>query len=239
MRWGLRALLVVRWVCSSITRRVVPDVVVAPSEALALRHQEAGLFANDIRTLRHPVPPSRSRPERALGPVTFGFLGQLTQVKGVSSLLAAFAPVRDRARLLVAGDGPLRREVEDAAGSHVTYLGWLDGSAKAEFLDRIDCLVVPSIWQEPAGLVVGEALAAGVPVIGATVGGIPEYVAPGCQSLLFPPGDVAALTARLIDFLERPHEFPVTVAHLPTWEEHRTSIEDAYVSARQQKGWTH
>lgn len=221
---------------SLAVRRGEPDVVLAPSAALARRHQEAGLFAGRTRTALHPVPPSRPRRPRPERPVTFGFLGQLTQVKGISTLLAAFGRLERDARLVIAGDGPLRGDVERATGPACSYLGWIDGDAKDAFFDAIDCLVVPSTWQEPAGLVVGEALAAGVPVIGADAGGLPEYVAPACRPLLFPPGDANALADRLLRFIGEPDAFPATVAHLPTRDQHRAVIEDAYAAARAARG---
>jgi starch synthase len=58
-------------------------------------------------------------------------------------------------------------------------------------------LVVPSVWEEPLGLVVLEAMACGVPVVATAVGGIPEIVQHDRNGLLVEPGDAAALARTL------------------------------------------
>jgi glycosyltransferase involved in cell wall biosynthesis len=58
-------------------------------------------------------------------------------------------------------------------------------------------LVVPSVWPEPFGIVVLEALAAGRPVVGSSIGGIPEIVRDEREGLLVVPGDVRSLSAAL------------------------------------------
>ena len=75
----------------------------------------------------------------------------------------------------------------------IEYVGFVDADAKAAFLESLDCLVVPSEWREPGALVVSEAKAELLPVIGARIGGIPEVVPPSCAELLFAPGDAADL----------------------------------------------
>jgi glycosyltransferase involved in cell wall biosynthesis len=64
-------------------------------------------------------------------------------------------------------------------------------------MQAADCLVCPSVWQEAAGLVILEALASGLPVLGSAIGGIPEYVEDGKNGFLFPAGDRAALVDRV------------------------------------------
>jgi glycosyltransferase involved in cell wall biosynthesis len=173
-------------------------------------------------------------------PVTFGYIGQLTESKGVRTMLAAFAAqaasARDtaarRTRLLVAGAGPLRSEVARHADIGVEALGWVDVDRREDFFDAIDCLVVPSEWEEPAGLVVVEAAARGVPVIGADIGGIPEYVDPASRPLLFASGDTEAL-ARAMSTISIRQERAVGsgVEHLATWSDHVALVLDAYADA--------
>ena len=160
--------------------------------------------------LRGRIRVSATRPSRAApadGPgadrhrLTFGYLGQLTDVKGVPHAAARLrvrapqraAPGRPPLRLLVGGAGPLADEVVRHATSGSRRWAGSTPAARERFFRCIDCLVVPSEWDEPAGLVVAEAAARGIPVVGAAIGGIPEYVAPASRHLLFRAGDVGVV----------------------------------------------
>jgi glycosyltransferase involved in cell wall biosynthesis len=94
-------------------------------------------------------------------PRTFLFLGALSVHKGIDLLLEAWD---GPGSLLVAGDGPLRRDVEQA-GPGVHYLGSLDEPGKREAFTRAGWLVFPSRAAETYGLVYAEALLAGRPII--------------------------------------------------------------------------
>jgi glycosyltransferase involved in cell wall biosynthesis len=106
--------------------------------------------------------------------VTLGYLGSLSRAKGVHLLLAAAAEITRHGVLLrIAGDGPLRSQVE--AAEHVRYEGRLTGSARDSFLLSCDAGVVPSVWEEPGlTFVVSEWLAAGRPVVASARGGLAE-----------------------------------------------------------------
>ncbi len=214
-------------------RKGAPHLVVAPSHAMAAEHLRRGWFEGRVRVIPHPVDPKPSRLVRPRGEgsvVRFGYLGALTAPKGIPQLLEAFSRVsRQRpAEMLLAGAGPLAAH---AGGPGIRYLGWLEGSEKESFWSAIDCLVVPSVWREPAGLVVSEAAERGVPVIASAVGGIPEMVAESCRELLVPPGDVMALVAAMLRFASEPHRFQPAWRSHPTWEEHIGMILETYREA--------
>lgn len=211
-----------------------PGVVVAVSAAVAKVHTDAlPWLAARTRVLYNPVEPvtEAARPAPGAGPPTFGFLGQLSATKGVPTLLRAFSEAAiPGARLLVAGRGP----EADLVATHpdVDYRGWVDADEKAAILRAVDCLVVPSEWQDPAPLVVNEARARGIPVIGARAGGIPELIAPECEPLLYPAGDVAALTVRLREFAADPARYtPVPAAAPVGWTDHLEGVLAAYADA--------
>ncbi|MFM7616458.1 MAG: glycosyltransferase [Actinomycetes bacterium] len=228
--------------CSTITRvreRQVrahaPELLLAVSDAVAREHRRVPWAAGRTRVLHNPVEPAPAdRPARSHaggGPV-FGYLGQLAPHKGVSTLLAAFGRAAlPGARLLVGGRGPLADAVATAGGG-VEALGWLDGAAKEQVLADIDCLVVPSEWRDPAPIVLNEARARGIPVIGTRMGGIPELTAPESAPLLVPARDVGALTASLEAFAADPERYRAAPALAPSdWTSHLEGLLAAYCDA--------
>lgn len=122
----------------------------------------------------------------------FLFLGRLSREKGLGTLLAAWS--RSWERLVVAGDGPERALLRDAAPT-VDYCGALPAAEIPSLLSRARALLVPSLSYEGAPRVVLEAYASGVPVLASRLGGLPELVEDGSSGILVRPGDVAAWTA--------------------------------------------
>ncbi|MGZ4677493.1 MAG: glycosyltransferase family 4 protein [Acidimicrobiia bacterium] len=228
---GCRAVGAVR---NAQLRHRPPEVVIAVSEAIAaIHHAELPWLRDRTRVLYNPVDePHTGRRRPPAGAPTFGFVGQVSRVKGIGTLLRAFtdAGIPD-ARLVVAGRGP-DLELVPRDSPAIDAPGWVSRERLDEIYATIDCLVVPSEWQDPAPLVVNEARARGIPVIGARSGGIPELVAPECEALLFAAGDVVALVERLRTFAARPDDFIPTPAAAPMgWTEHLVGIEAAYRDA--------
>jgi glycosyltransferase involved in cell wall biosynthesis len=169
------------------TPGVAPDKVFVAGQAV-----EPELFTS--------VQPSRNGAAEVL------FIGQFEERKGVADLLAAFAAVRDpSARLRLVGNGTLEAEVaaHAAADPRLEVVGYLAQEQLPEALARARCLVLPSITtaldREPWGLVVNEAMHAGVAVVatdavGAAAGGLVEHERNG---FVVREGDRAALTAAL------------------------------------------
>ena len=111
-------------------------------------------------------------------PFTVGYLGQLEPRKRVPDLVAAVARVTG-VRALVVGDGKARGAVEAAVRAEgvedrVELPGFVADIGPA--LARFDCMAIPSL-REPFGLVALEAMAAGVPVVAARSGALPEVLA--------------------------------------------------------------
>jgi glycosyltransferase involved in cell wall biosynthesis len=89
-------------------------------------------------------------------------------------------------RLTIAGSGPLADAVQQAAvhDERIEYLGYVSPDV---FFPRLSVLVVPSIWNDPSPVVIREAYAFGVPVVGSKCGGIPELVRLVDDRLVFDP----------------------------------------------------
>jgi len=85
---------------------------------------------------------------------------------------------------------------------YVEGLGYLNRSELIRLLEESYLVVIPSLWDEPFGLVVTEAMAAGRPVVAYKSGGIPEIVIDGVTGILVPRGDVKALISAVEYLIE-------------------------------------
>jgi glycosyltransferase involved in cell wall biosynthesis len=123
-------------------------------------------------------------------------------------LARALQSVKDRRFcLLVVGDGPLRSEVEAAfrASTHhqVVFAGLQSPRALQDFYAAADLFVWPAI-DEPFGMALLEAQAAGLPVVAGGSRGVPDIVADQVSGVLVTPGDEAAFAQAVISLCERP-----------------------------------
>ena len=120
-------------------------VVVAHNAALVEAVRETG--AGDVRLVGTPIPKHFLAPTAPMNDElrTVGYVGRLAPEKEVETVLEA-ARAMPHVRFRVAGDGPLRRQVEALAAEldNLEYLGWLDRHAVRALLDRSDVLVLPS-----------------------------------------------------------------------------------------------
>jgi glycosyltransferase involved in cell wall biosynthesis len=215
-----------------------PQVVLCVSDATAREHERIPEIHDRIRVLYLPDGGRPRDERRPVGPTpVFGYLGQLAPHKGVLTLVEAFRRLpAGAARLRIAGKGSVEDEVARRAGGDIVYAGFVAGAAKAAFLDSLDCLVVPSEWREPGALVVSEAKAELLPVIGARIGGIPEVVPASCRDLLFEPGDPADLVRALDAFRSDPSRYAVAPSAVDGWDAHVGAVEDAYRTALARAG---
>jgi glycosyltransferase involved in cell wall biosynthesis len=131
---------------------------------------------------------------------TIVFAGRLDRVKGIPLLMDGWdryaAASGERAlRLVIAGTGQLQGELEAWARDRpaIEVLGLVSPDKCRALMAAARAVVVSSQWEEPFGLVVVEAMAAGVPVIAPAFGSFPELVKPGQEGVLFPPGDAEGL----------------------------------------------
>lgn len=131
--------------------------------------------------------------------------------KALDVLIRAFAMVKDEdptIRLLLVGDGPLRRQHEEFARAldldgRVEFLGWRGRAEIAKLLHGCQVFVLPS-RSEPFGIVITEAMACRKPVVASGVGGIPEIIEHGKSGVLVEPDNPAALANALLDLLKDP-----------------------------------
>lgn len=188
--------------------RHTSDHVVAVAEVIANRLTDAGLRGVELTVIRNAVTtlpdPGRAAARQQLDipagvPVAL-CLARMVPQKRHDVLLDAWAQLAGDEILLLAGDGPQRRDLEAKAqplGDRVRFLG--SRSDVSVLLAAADVTVLTSDW-EGLPISVLESLAAGRPVIATDVDGVRETLAPGGGRLVA-PGDAAAVAAGLREML--------------------------------------
>jgi glycosyltransferase involved in cell wall biosynthesis len=184
--------------------------VVGVSQRVLDINTSFGLFADTpvravIRNASTAVLEPQTRIRSDAG-VTFGFIGRLTEEKGVDNLVRALAGVpRDKVRLLIAGrasDSEQQRLKAMAPDARIEFLGFV---APEEFYKQIDVVIAPSIWEDPGPLVVADANAAGKPVLGTHFGGMPEVIKHGETGWLT-AADPQSLTRSILEIAANPQQ---------------------------------
>jgi glycogen(starch) synthase len=183
-------------VCSQYMRREVSALFAVPAAKVEVIPN--GVDLPRWRPSQAEVARARAR-FAGDGPL-LGFAGRLVYEKGVHHLLNALPELRRRhgeIRLVVAGDGPQRAELEGVAhrlglDHAVSFTGFV-GADLGPTMASTDAMVVPSIY-EPFGLVALEAAAVGAPLAVAATGGLVEIVETGVTGLTFAARDDGALT---------------------------------------------
>lgn len=149
------------------------------------------------------------------------FVGRLVSDKGADLLLDALKLIVPKPRLTIVGDGPERAALEKKAADlglqdQVEFVGSRRGDQLADLLRQHEILVVPSLWQEPFGIVALEGIACGCVVVGSAGGGLGEAIGP-C-GVTVPNGEPRALaeaiTRLLSDAAERDRLRQNAPAHL-------------------------
>ncbi len=140
--------------------------------------------------------------------LVIGTVCRLTPIKGIEYLLTAVSQLaKERElgeiRVLIAGDGPLRSELEDLAtaldiGHKTLFLGMR--ADVYDLMSLFDIYVLPSL-HEGIPMALLEAMTLGCPVVASRVGGIPEMINDGIEGRLVPPQDVPALREAIRELL--------------------------------------
>ena len=181
--------------------------VVGVSRAVIDRLLKAGYFraVSDIRVIHN----SRTLEELTAGvavaeprktnmPFRFGYIGALAPHKGIEMLLRAFAqqpPPNSELWVAGTGDGHYVSTLTTiAAGAPVRFAGQVSA---ARFIPSVDVLIVPSLWREPLGTVIIEAMTFGIPVIASAVGGNSEIIKDGVNGILFHPDRPEGLSSAM------------------------------------------
>jgi glycosyltransferase involved in cell wall biosynthesis len=189
------------------------------------------------------LPPRRQR--LPAEPLRVGYIGRYDPIKGVDVLMRAVAalPRECPISLVLYGtaaardSGYLARlQTIAAADSRISLAGPLPRGALADFFASIDLLAVPSTWLETGPLVVYEAFAHQVPVLGSRLGGIAELVRDGKDGWLVTAGDVTAWHNKLLEIVEGQATLPLLASPPPasrTWDQVAVEMEAVYRAVAQ------
>jgi glycosyltransferase involved in cell wall biosynthesis len=189
--------------------------IIAVSEGIRQRLiKRDGARVDRVAVIPNALPATDERalpslPNSLSGGPIVGVVARLQPEKGIEYFVKAAAQVASQlpsAEFIVVGGGPMQKDLVRLArrlgvSERVHFLGFrMDGPSLVRLFDVV---VVPSL-SEGTPLVVLEAMAAGVPVVASAVGGIPEQVRHGCEGLLVPPADSAALAEAIVGLLRDP-----------------------------------
>jgi glycosyltransferase involved in cell wall biosynthesis len=183
------------------------DAVVAVSRPQADQLRSSGVPEGRLRVVpnalaAHPNPLDRAEARRSLGlpaeGLIAGWVGRVSREKGIDVFIDALASIRDRLiQAAILGDGPERTSesarAESIAPSRFLWLGAVPDAAR--YFAAFDLFVMSS-RTEGLPMVMLEAMAAGIPIVTTSVGGIPDLVSPA-EGVLVPAEDPKALAAAI------------------------------------------
>jgi glycosyltransferase involved in cell wall biosynthesis len=132
------------------------------------------------------------------------FVGRLSSEKGISTLLHAWKMLD--IPLLIAGDGPMMKDVRHDPSSQVSILGRVSQGQVSTIMSNAAFLVMPSEWYEGFPMVLVEAFAHGLPVVASRLGSMAEIVVDGETGIHCEPGNPRALAEKARWMFEHPEE---------------------------------
>lgn len=204
--WFRLAVPMVRPVWNRLTRRI------AVSEA-ARESVTSRMGDGDLRIVPNGVDVERfagARPASLPAGRHLLFVGRLEERKGFPIAVAAFGELAARypdLGLLVIGDGSQRDAVDTlppGVRARVTMLGRVDDDTLASYLKAADVYLGPATGGESFGIVLAEAMAAGLPIVASDIGGYRDVARDGREAILVSPGDAASLAAGVRRVLDDP-----------------------------------
>jgi len=170
------------------------------------KNKNIKILFNPINTIKFSCQSKNINKSKATNNVIY--LGKLSSKKGIFDLLKAIPLVinkRFSAKFIVCGDGSLeecRRICEEKGISHsVEICGWVSGQEKIKLICNADIFVLPS-YHECLPITIIEAMAAGLPIVSTSVGGIPDIIKDELNGYLVQPGDIESLANKIVILLE-------------------------------------
>jgi glycosyltransferase involved in cell wall biosynthesis len=179
------------------------SAAVGVSKFISDKFNDTSYFPNATKHVIHVarnIPAIQRKTNHSGGEtMRFGYIGTLSEIKGVGWLISSFKSLDIDAKLIIAGTGNIAYEADmkDLAKSdpRIEFAGYVK---PADFYPNISVLIVPSKWEEPLGMVAAEACAYDVPVIATKKGGLPELVKDGVNGILCDASDEESISKAIM-----------------------------------------
>lgn len=229
------------------------NAIISPSRFLRSMYVQSGIPVGKFVYSRQGIPrvPPVDGPNRrdaSRRGIYFGYVGQITRIKGVHILLEAVMKVRDdRLRVLIYGntkefpDYVRRLKAMVAGDKRIRFAGLVSPAELSRVYSDLDALVVPSVNYENSPNVILEAQSHALPVIASNLGGMAEMVRPDVDGLLFPPGDADGLAQQIERVIQDPgllRSFRRAAPVVKTLDEEMDELLEIYNSVKPQKSPT-
>jgi glycosyltransferase involved in cell wall biosynthesis len=171
-------------------------------------HLNEAIIPGGIKVSKFKMPDFETR--FSTYPLKILFVGRICKEKGVRELIEAVQLMNNEAMIEIVGAAQASEQIKyrdnlinmvnasDILKRRVNILGTLTGEPLQQLYEQASIFVCPSVWEEPAAIVIAEAMAAGVPVVAFDTGGLRERIHHDKDGLIVPKGDIAAL-ARTLD----------------------------------------
>jgi glycosyltransferase involved in cell wall biosynthesis len=216
------------------------DLFLALTEFARGRFIAAGLPEARIRVKPNFVDDPGPRPSSPSASTTVLYVGRISPEKGLEVALRAWASTPNDLELLVIGDGPEGVELEKGTWGRVRFLGRLSPNETRRHMLEARALLFPSQWYEGLPMVLLEAFAAGLPVVGSDLGSTAEVLSP-TPDWRVAPGDAVAweqalsrlADGPLVDAAGREVRAEYEARYKP--DEGLKILEDAYEAARREQ----
>jgi glycosyltransferase involved in cell wall biosynthesis len=168
------------------------DAFIVPSKFFIKKFVEWGWDESLFRHIPNFVDTEQFKPSFKPGN-HFVYFGRLSAEKGVATLIKAVRQAD--VYLKIVGTGPIESGLRKLAGNdgRIDFLGYKSGQDLHDQIRSARAVVLPSEWYENAPISILESYALGKPVIGASIGGIPEMIIPGQTGYCFEHGSVDSL----------------------------------------------
>ena len=187
------------------------DLYLSPSKFLQGKMIQYGYPKERVEWLPYSIPIDQYEPNYEYEDY-FVYVGRLSHEKGVAELVHAMKKV-PHIKLKVIGTGRLEDElkqyIQQNSLNNVELVGYKSGAELRDIVRKAMFVAVPSVVYDNSPLSIYEAFALGKPVVGATIGGIPELVDEGKDGFLFTSGDEESLVKSLNKMIECKNEFPI------------------------------
>jgi glycosyltransferase involved in cell wall biosynthesis len=207
------------------------DMFIAPSRFLLEKYVQYGLSREKIVLVRHGLDANifRGIKRSPSSTIRFGFVGTISEHKGIYVLIDAFNKVSGKAELKIYGRVPeqmlpeLNKRIENRC---IHIMGELSEKDKSEAFSELDVLIVPSLCYENCPLTINEAFLAKIPVITADLGGMVELIENGRNGFTFPAGNSKKLAEKINLFIKNPDLVGQLACHIPVVKDIRTNAAE-------------